>query len=219
MGAHCRHLFSYETNWHALPPLLPGPIVLADVAISLPLEACTSKGLCVPHCCDSCQKLTWLSPSGMAPACLKQMDGLGTLTPSAAMGRGLSAVDTFSGDGVAVQSVQSIPATTWWPLKLTWVMFSAFWILCSLIMVCCLSLHSGLTVRAFDNLPCSLPLTGMVLSSQSPQLHLLLGHTPEEGSLVIDCGCPENIHPGQLRYGCHERDGRGAGLYRPILKI
>lgn len=139
--------------------------------------------------------------SGMVPACLKQMDGLGTLTPSAAMGGGLSAADTFSGYGVAVQSVQPIPATTWWPLKLTWVMFPAFWIMCSLIMVCCLSLHSGLTVQAFDDLPCSLPSTGMVLSSQSSRLHLLhllLGHNPEEGSLVIDCGCPQKeiIHPG-----------------------
>lgn len=53
-----------------------------------------------------------------------------------------------------------------------------------------LSLHSGLTVQEFNDLPCSLPSTGMVLSSQSPRLHLLhllLGHTLRKAiwSLVV----------------------------------
>lgn len=103
----------------------------------------TSKGLCFYAACDSCPKSTWLSRAERGPRLLKADWPPRNLDPSVLRlwrggGGHCSAADTLSGYGVAVPAVQPILATASWPLKLIWVMFSAFRVLYSLVTVCLL---------------------------------------------------------------------------------
>lgn len=172
-------------------------------------------------CCDSRGRLTWLSHSGAAPACLKQTDCLGTLTPSAAVG-GASLLLTPSQVMVRLASLFSVFHHNTVALEAN--LGHVFSFLNRVQSDHGMLFIAAQTVTVFDDLLCSLPSIGMVLSGQSSQLHLLhllLVHTPEEGSVVVGCSCPPKAivypgpPPGWMRGVGRER----RGLYRPTLKI
>lgn len=127
----------------------------------------------------------------MVPDCLKQTDCLGPLTLSVARGGCLAAVDTFAGYAVAVPVCSAHSSHDMVALETNLGHVFSFMGHLQTDMVCLFSqkaVHSGLTSRLFDNLPFSQPSTGMVFSCQKSLLSLP-HHTPEQGSLVIDCGC------------------------------
>lgn len=134
-----------------LPPLLPGPLIQADVAIPLPSETCTSKGLHVSILLVTPAK-SWPGclAGGLVPACLKQTDCLGLLILSVARGGCLAAVDTFSGYGVAVPVCSANSSHNIVALETNLGHVFSFMGRLQSDMVCLLSqkaVHNGLTVK------------------------------------------------------------------------